>query len=91
MKITYRRREGKVADDAIAKHIPYELPNFSIEQLKKEYEQLGINLTQAELETKRKAFDFLHETIYLTITNNKKLHENEQSDFIHQSEYRRAS
>jgi hypothetical protein len=89
----YKRREGRVPDDAKAKYIPYKLPNFTIEELKKEYENLGIQLSNEELQQKRKAFDFLHESIYLTYTNNKKIKEqhNEQSNFIHPCEYRRAS
>jgi hypothetical protein len=89
----YKRREGRIPFDAPAKHIPYKLPTFTIEELKKEYQLQGIEITEDELKEKRQLFDFLHESIYQTYTINKKEKEakDEQSNFIYPCEYRRAS
>jgi hypothetical protein len=93
MKITYRKpkREGRIPDNALPSYKVFKLPIFNNEELQKEYKKEGIELTLEELNKRREAINFMHEIAYQTFKANKQTLENEESDIIHQSEYRRAS
>jgi hypothetical protein len=82
-KLTYQRgsKQGKILDNAKADYKPFKLPeNLQIENSKNE---------------DRETLNLLHEICYQIWTAQKlekiKKLENEESNFIHTSEYRRAS
>jgi hypothetical protein len=93
MKITYRKpkREGRIKDNELPTYKVFKLPNFGIEELQKEYQKEGIELSENELKLRREALNFMHEIAYMNYNNNKQNKNNEESNPIHQSEYRRAS
>lgn len=93
MKITYRKpkRQGRVHDDALPTYKVFKLPIFDTTDLKKEYAKEGVELSNEELQARREALNFMHEIAYHTYKNIIQIKENEESNIIHPSEYRRAS
>jgi hypothetical protein len=92
MKITYRKskRQGRIADDALPTYKVFKLPLFDTNDLQKEYAKDGIVLTDEELKLRREALNFMHEIAYHNFKTENKV-ENEESNIIYPSEYRRAS
>jgi hypothetical protein len=82
-QLTYERgsKQGKILDDAKANYKPFKLPEHLV--------------VEKETNEDREALNFLHEMCYQIWTKqkleNKNKIENEESNLIHQGEYRRAS
>lgn len=93
MKITYRKpkRQGRIHDDALPTYKVFKLPIFDTKELQREYAKEGITLSEEELKLRRDALNLMHEIAYHNFTTNKQELENEESNIIYPSEYRRAS
>jgi hypothetical protein len=87
-QLTFKRgrKQGKVPDDAKSLYNPFKLPE-KFEPLK-----ISEDGNKDEIE-KREFLNFFHEICYQLWVQNqlKQKQENEESNFIHTSEYRRAS
>jgi hypothetical protein len=93
MKITYRKpkREGRIPDNALPTYKVFKLPVFNNDELQKEYKKEGIELSQEQLNQKREALNFMHELAYHIYKSKNQKTDNEESNTVHTSEYRRAS